>query len=1587
MRFQCKVAKLPFNFKNFFPVLFIILFHSGLIFGQSSSSIQLPSLDTVKTENFFSMRKNINDYFVAEQKVNNIPTANSAVNKIPNWNLFKRWEYYWEQRTNPETGEFAKTNAILEYNKSLNENPKAAGFNENWINLGTNTSAGGYAGLGRINCIAFHPTDNNTFWVGSPSGGIWKTTNRGNSWVILNNNQSVLGVSDIVLANDFITSNTMYIVTGDRDGGSIWSLGGGQGADNASVGILKSNDGGNTWTTTGLSYTPSAKKMVYRLLMHPTNSQMLITATTDGLMKSTDGGNTWTSKNSNKFIDLEFKPGDPSIVYASTVGYGNAYVFRSTNSGDSWSSMVTVAGGRRSELAVTPANPSIVYQLIANSTGGVLAIYKSTDSGASFFQVSTNAAANPGMLGYYSDGSGAATGQGSYDLCIAASPSDANVVFIGGVTTWKSTDGGANWAINNMWTASTAYNFVHAPEVHADKHVLSYQNASNLFEGNDGGIYVSTNSGTSWTDLSNGLIISQIYRIGISKTDASKVLAGLQDNGTKKYNGAINTWSDVYGGDGMECAIDNNNATSYMYVTYTNGQIYRSSNGFSTSSTVKISDNIPGKPSGAWVTPYIIDPTNSTILFAGYDKVWKTVDRGNNWVAASQQLSATTKLRSIAVAPTNTNVIYAADLTNLWKTTDGGATNWTPVTLPVSSNSVTYISVKANDPNTLWITYGGFTNGVKIFQSIDGGTSWTNISGGLPNLPAMSIVQYKRALDRYILFAGTDVGVYVKDGNTDWAALNTGLPNVVVPELEIFYGAVTDKLRAATFGRGLWETEISVPATTVGIPVLVSPVNSAIQVSIQPTLTWNKVAGVTDYTIQLSTDSTFTDVLFNLNIADTIYQSTVLSNSTKYFWRVMAQGGTFSAVNSFTTCFPVIPILNYPINNAIVYTLTPTLHWNLNQYFSGVKFDVLLSTDSLFTMGNTTILEADSATQLTLNTLLPTTHYFWKVKSKTATGSIFSFSARQDFTTFGVLVSPTPSWPVGGAVVYTNNPTLYWYMGTAAYTYSYEIRYKESAASVWSAPQPVGSNLYQQLPGLSPATSYDWAVRSSNGTSNSDWSSTQSFVTYNSGGTAPPQPILSYPNSGVTVYTNSPLLYWYINSSTAGLDYSVQVSKNSNFSSPVIDYQAISNLYVQLNSLDPGCMYYWRVKSHNGAAWSSWSLTDSFYTFNISGNLKPVLTYPVGGTTVYSTTPVLYWYTLGGISGLQYEVQYAQDVPVFSQTLISSTTSFTLPALQYGGKYFWRIRSKQGTVTSEWSSIDSFEVTGKAGSLTPILTWPVGGALSSTSPTFYWYVNSYLTGVIFYLEYADNEEFTAATVISSNTYSVTLSGLTTGTLYYWRVRAFNGSQYSPYSAVAQFTTTSGSTPGRPLCGSPTAGVVIGNNSPVFSWFLPSPGSNVKYELQYSNTPDFISSVSVVNISTTSYLAGNFTSTLPVYWRIRSKSTEGVYSRYSEIAHFIPQDPNSNKRQPEVATLYELLQNYPNPFNPTTVIDFVVPELSRVRISIYNQLGEKITDLVDASFSSGRHSLVWNAAGNPSGLYLCEMQTEKMRSFKKLILLK
>jgi len=763
-------------------IFMLTIFISQISFSQSWRS-NLPQ-DKVKSETltFFDYQKAFYDYWKPFHVENGYYfNENGEKVKASGWKQFKRWEEHWEGRVDPVTGEFPEKTAWQYYQEYLKEYPDASrSTSGNWTSMGPSTTSGGYAGLGRMNCIAFRPGDQNTFYVGSPSGGIWKTTDAGSSWTCLSDDNASLGVSNIVVQSTNY-DDIIYIATGDRDA-----------SDTYSVGVLKSTDGGTTWNTTGLSWTQNQQRRINRLLCDPNNNFLLYAATTNGLYKTTDGGTNWTLLTGTNFIDLEFKPGTSTTLYGSTM---NGTIHKSTDSGSTWNPVYTINGGNRTQLAVTYANSSIIYAVSANNSDALKGIYKSTDSGTNWSLVYNGS----NLLGWACDGSGT-SGQGWYDLCIIADPSNANLVFVGGVNNWKSTNGGTSWNISNHWSQNCGNNSI----VHADKHFLAYQpNTGVLFECNDGGVYKTSNSGGSWQHIGSGLVTSQMYRLGVGQTADDEVITGLQDNGSKALLNGI--WNDVLGGDGMECLIDYTNE-NIQYGEYYFGNIYRTDDHWVNSNYIKPS----GSPNGAWVTPYCLDPSNHSTIYAGYDDVYKSTNKGNSWTTISSNLTGGNSIRSITVAPSNNSYIYTATKYTIWRTTNGG-TNWTDITgNNFPGNPMTYITVKNDDQNTAWVTFSGYNNNNRIFETTNGGSSWSNISAGLPQIPVNCVIQNTQNTAEVELYAATDLGVYVKVGNANWAPFMDGLPNVVVDELEIYYDTDPDNsmIRAATYGRGLWESDL-----------------------------------------------------------------------------------------------------------------------------------------------------------------------------------------------------------------------------------------------------------------------------------------------------------------------------------------------------------------------------------------------------------------------------------------------------------------------------------------------------------------------------------------------------------------------------------------------------------------------------------------------------------------------------------------------------------------------------------------------------------------------------------------------------------
>ena len=602
-------------------------------------------------------------------------------------------------------------------------------------------------------------------------------------WVPLTDNLASIGTSGLVI--NPADPNMMYLATGDGDG-----------ADTYSYGVLKSTDGGLTWSPTGLTFGTGT--VIYKLQQHATDPNILLAGTNGGLYRTANGGTSWTKVlASGQFYDIE------SLSSTNMVAVTKGGFYRSTDGGATWVLVTTIASTGRIALAVSPSSPDFVAALVSNTSNGFKGFYASTDGGLTY----TLRSSTPNLMGWETNGSDAG-GQAWYDLCIAVSPSDVNQIIVGGINTWKSTNGGVSWSIMTNWYQTSTL-----PAMHADQHDLIFQNSTTIYAANDGGIYRSTNSGVSWTDLTNGMAISQLYRASTAQTD-TRVIAGLQDNGTK-LRSTSGTWSDEIGGDGMDCAIDPSNA-SYMYGTLYYGDIQRSTNGGTSWTSITPTTGTDG----AWVSPVLLDPVNPATIYLGYTDLMKSTDRGTTWSKITSGQTSGSFISNIAVAPSNPLVIYISWGTAMAKTVNGG-TNWTTITSAVSS-PVSSLLVDPANPNNLYVTYSNFTAGSKVYFSNNGGTSWTNISGTLPNIPANKIIYQSGS--NGALYLGMDVGIYYRDNTqTDWSLYNSGLPNVEIFDLEIRYS--DKKLIAATYGRGLWEsplyagTPLSVPVVSSFTPV------------------------------------------------------------------------------------------------------------------------------------------------------------------------------------------------------------------------------------------------------------------------------------------------------------------------------------------------------------------------------------------------------------------------------------------------------------------------------------------------------------------------------------------------------------------------------------------------------------------------------------------------------------------------------------------------------------------------------------------------------------------------------------------------
>ena len=819
-----------------FKLLLLIALFFGSFAGQAQEYLRMIDAGTYKVQDIID---NAEAYFAGKDK-----------GRGTGYKQFKRWEYNAERMVREDgyllTNE-ERMNELQRWEAYLNNSAQnRMVLPDNWQEMGPtsfNATSSWSPGVGRITSAAIDQNDENHIIVGANTGGIWKTTDGAQNWTPLTDYFSNLNVYSVAL--DPANSNTYFF-----------------GANNGD--IFKSTDAGATWNL----LATIGNSVVNKIVIHPTDSNiMFATAENVGIYKSINGGATWTTAVSDsRGYDIEFKPGDPSVVYISGGGF-----HKSIDGGLTFTTITGFTNGPKM-IGVSADNPEVVYVLEAlqNRFGG---FYTSSNGGDSFTKLNHG---NLNFFGYSTTGNDS-SGQAPRDMAIAVNPTDVNEVHIAGVLTWYSIDGGVNFDISSDWIPQNAQ-AQNIGYVHADCDDLLFSGTT-LYAITDGGIFKAENStaisSTWFEDITPGLGIRQFYKIGISQNEDVIISGGSQDNGSSFYKSSIG-WRDWLGADGMETFIDKDNPLIF-YGTSQFGQMYRSQNG----GTSIIQINEPGPGEGKWVSPFEQDPVLANTVYVGYDKVYKSSNYGVSWAPVSQAVGGL--LDNLKIAPSNNQVMYISRATQIFKTEDAGATDWTRMTTP--GGGINSIAIHPTKPNKIAVAT---SNNNKVYVSEDGGVTWTNYRFNLPDFSSLALVWDNNGKDG--LYLGMDYGIYYIDNTfTEWQPFSNLLPNVMINELEI--NDVNNTIYAGSYGRGLWVSPVVDGTAGIedetfesNVSLYPNPATSQITIALQnPMKTEIRIFDISGKLLQFET-SAFETNKFTMDIS-------TLSSGV-YFVRLNSEAGS-----------------------------------------------------------------------------------------------------------------------------------------------------------------------------------------------------------------------------------------------------------------------------------------------------------------------------------------------------------------------------------------------------------------------------------------------------------------------------------------------------------------------------------------------------------------------------------------------------------------------------------------------------------------------------------------------------------------------
>lgn len=657
-----------------------------------------------------------------------------------------------------------------------------------WTSIGPNNLGG------RTLSMALDPNDTNTIWLGSASGGLWKSTTGGmgtNAWSYVPTGFPVLGVAAIAINPS--NPNEMYIGTGEgyNQGTASNGLSDRTTRGTYGMGILKSTDGGNTWSY-ALNWSYQQQRTVWDIVINPLRPATVFAATSEGVYRSTDAGANWTQVlNVPMCMDIAMHETDTTVLLtgAGNINSANKGLYRSADGGLSWA----LAGngfpnsnyhGRITIEMYSDNNDIIMAQLcdIYNTVG----FYRSMDKGLNWTLVS---------------GHDVCSYQGWYCAGMAFKPGSPNEFLAGGVDMFYSTNGGSNFSTLYSWVTGM-HSDVHAIEVNP-------QHPNSIYIATDGGLYRSWNFGVSCFDCNDGYVSSQAYIGSVSQTDPNYALSGFQDNNSLMYSGTP-YWTGVYGGDGCYNLIDpvndDNAFVAYQYLNV----IFTPDHWNNSWQVISTPSNPQGNNPAAFLAPFVYSPGNTQRMYAGENDLLRSDDGGASWsVFSPSPIDSGNVIMTIGVSYTHEDSLYVATSPDFGRakfmiSTDGGA-SFTDRSTGLPDRFPRRIAVDPRNSRIVYVVYSGFGTG-HVFKTTDAGMSWTDISVSLPDVPFHCVFLDPMYPD--IVYAGSDMGLYAStDGGASWFSHNTGLPDWTMV-FDLAASQFDRSVLCFTHGHGVWKRSL-----------------------------------------------------------------------------------------------------------------------------------------------------------------------------------------------------------------------------------------------------------------------------------------------------------------------------------------------------------------------------------------------------------------------------------------------------------------------------------------------------------------------------------------------------------------------------------------------------------------------------------------------------------------------------------------------------------------------------------------------------------------------------------------------------------